>query len=309
MIAVSRGLGINSEELRSLIEDADPTINKKYQTWLLKQLKFKNLRLPEDRLRAISVLTTFHKLKTRFKFRDIMQYLKFQDLESEADRLKGVETKGDIIKDIKKQGIRDYRENKYWKIIEVTTPEAASWIAQHTKWCTSDPSVAREYLYEGPLYVIFKKTPRGLEKWAQYTPDFEQFKDVRDRDVIDQDTGRRIPTGLAELIKPDLGSDASTLLYYAEYALNARWPEAEPYIMRDPWVASQYARWVIKGRWPEAEDSIMKDPEGALRYVQDVLQKRWPEAETHIFRDPEVARKYRDYTLGLNVKHLISDVE
>ena len=45
-----------------------------------------------------------------------------------------------------------------------------------------------------------------------------------------------------------------------------RWPEAEPYIMKDPGSAYWYARGVIGDRWKEAEPYIMKDPTYAYKY-------------------------------------------
>jgi hypothetical protein len=46
--------------------------------------------------------------------------------------------------------------------------------------------------------------------------------------------------------------------YYIENVINGRWPEAEPYIMKDSQYVYQYARDIIKGRWIEAEDIILK---------------------------------------------------
>ena len=34
--------------------------------------------------------------------------------------------------------------------------------------------------------------------------------------------------------------------------MKGKWPEAEPYIMKDPEIARWYAENVIKGPWPEA---------------------------------------------------------
>ena len=84
---------------------------------------------------------------------------------------------------------------------------------------------------------------------------------------------------------------------YAFYDLRGRWPEAEPYIMKDPFYAFGYARNVIKGRWPEAEPYIMKDPEFALNYSVMVIKGRWPEAEPYIMKDPEQAFEYAVHIL------------
>ncbi len=82
---------------------------------------------------------------------------------------------------------------------------------------------------------------------------------------------------------------------YAKNIIKGRFPEAEPYIMKDSWHASRYAIKILandpewtsikgheNGRWPEAEPYIMKDPEDILSYARDVIGGRWIEAEPHI---------------------------
>jgi hypothetical protein len=47
---------------------------------------------------------------------------------------------------------------------------------------------------------------------------------------------------------------------------NGRWPEAEPYIMKDPYDAYRYAKDIIGGRWPEAEPYIKRSPDDWWKY-------------------------------------------
>jgi len=89
-----------------------------------------------------------------------------------------------------------------------------------------------------------------------------------------------------------------------------RWPEAEPYIMKDPRYAFFYTLDAInKGknlgkRWPEAEPSIKTSPEYACKYAVYVINKekglgiRWPEAEPSIKTSPEYACRYADYVIN-----------
>ena len=53
-----------------------------------------------------------------------------------------------------------------------------------------------------------------------------------------------------------------------------RFPEAEPYILKDPEGAYLYALNVIKGRWPEGEAVIATDSRAAKKYLE-----RFPEAK------------------------------
>ena len=82
------------------------------------------------------------------------------------------------------------------------------------------------------------------------------------------------------------------LYLYVRHIIKGRWPEAEPYIKKDPEWAEYYAIDIIRGRWPEAEPYIMRDPHWTYRYAIYVIRGRWPEAEPHIKKDPEWARRY-----------------
>ena len=56
-----------------------------------------------------------------------------------------------------------------------------------------------------------------------------------------------------------------------------------------------YALNVIQGRWPEAEPYIMKDPEMAYYYALNVIKDRWPEAEPYILKSPYWNDKYLNF--------------
>lgn len=74
-------------------------------------------------------------------------------------------------------------------------------------------------------------------------------------------------------------TDVRLSYVYAHHNLRGRFIEAEPYIMKNPKIASMYADNIIKGRWLVAEPYIMKDPCWALDYAQCVIRGRWVEAE------------------------------
>jgi len=74
--------------------------------------------------------------------------------------------------------------------------------------------------------------------------------------------------------------------YAAELMPGERWPELEKIIINDPHLAYTYALFNLHKRWPEAEPTIMKDAESAYYYAYNVLQKRWPKAEKVILNSP-----------------------
>ena len=82
--------------------------------------------------------------------------------------------------------------------------------------------------------------------------------------------------------------DPFDILNFCRYTLNGeRWPGAEPFILKnkDPFWALMYARDIIQGRWPQAEPLIMKDSYLASRYAIEIIKEPWPEAERFIKRD------------------------
>lgn len=79
---------------------------------------------------------------------------------------------------------------------------------------------------------------------------------------------------------------------------NRRFPEAEPYIMKDPGVVYIYAKNIIKGRWQEAEPDIITNPFGAYMYAREIIKGRWEEAEPYIKQSKHWWKKYSD-TFGV----------
>jgi len=83
--------------------------------------------------------------------------------------------------------------------------------------------------------------------------------------------------------EPAIMKDPYVAAHYAMVVLKRRWPEAEPYIMTDAWNITGYASKVIKGRWLEAEPYILKSGSSfVVEYATSVIKHRWPEGEKAI---------------------------
>lgn len=120
-------------------------------------------------------------------------------------------------------------------------------------------------------------------------------------EVFVKDVGSLVPKFPAEMTESQLKSvsrHAGLALAYAAEFIKGRWPEAEPFIMKDPVYACDYAYDVLKKRWPEAEPFIMKSPLDAYVYARDVIQDRWPEAEPIIKKN---ARAWEDYCQAFGI--------
>ena len=89
--------------------------------------------------------------------------------------------------------------------------------------------------------------------------------------------------------------DPKAAYSYCRDVLRRRWPEAEPYILKNVWHSVFYARDIIKGRWPAAEPEIMKHAEDAYTYATQVLGRRWKQAEPVIKQDEYNWYSYKQY--------------
>jgi hypothetical protein len=310
-----------AEKLVRQIAESDPTEKKIYLHWLVRQVKQKAIRLPEDHERVNEVLKTFDKLKRQFPEKDINRYT-FHELEAKADQLKGVDvrSKRSIEKEIKAKGAKKVYELGDMYVMEITTPEAAEIYSLGTKWCTSNRETAVEYLDQGPLYVFIKDG----EKLAQLHLQSEQLMDVTDQ-PMEPDASmkafiRQMPTksieekiGKATYLRERLSNEEekeiandpySAYLYARDVIKDVcgllwsgenRWPEGEKAILSDPKLTYHYAKYVIKGEWPEGEKVIANDPEWASEYAIYVIGGRWPEGEKAIASDPKSAYQYASF--------------
>ena len=136
-------LGVTIPMIANCIDPIEKK-TKVYVPWLLNQMSPKKfgtnrIRLPEDSIRVITVLKQFNQLQRQLPSNDINQY-DFRTLEQEVDKLQGnvFKSKREEERDIKLEGVEDYRESENYKIVKITTPKAASLLAKNTKWCTSN---------------------------------------------------------------------------------------------------------------------------------------------------------------------------
>jgi hypothetical protein len=104
------------------------------------------------------------------------------------------------------------------------------------------------------------------------------------------------PTGrwelLENIIKKNLRKNLSQAIRYAKERIKGRWPEMEPFIIRNAAINDQhagialdYAVNAIKGRWPELEEKFKTTkstdtmPNLAFKYAVEVLKQPWRDAE------------------------------
>jgi hypothetical protein len=243
-----------------------------------------------------------------------------QDLISQSEKIKKAKTHGSrLIYD--KDNIR---------IIQIGgdgldpdhAQEAACMYAKGTKWCTSDPNNAREYLNKRNLYVVF----RGSEKVMQtdlvsfMTPEDTRINFYENEDLLISllDSGVLDPSKLGrgksmfDVLWSWMELDLTRLPYLTEYLINHemierrelrwfmevrgiknRWPIVEPYMAQTAEDAYRYAD-VIDQPFPLGEPAILTSPDYACRYAIDIKHGNWPEAIPVIQRDPDSWRRYKE---------------
>ena len=100
--------------------------------------------------------------------------------------------------------------------------------------------------------------------------------------------------------EPYIVKDPQWAVKYAAEVLEDRWPEAEATILQsqDPYKAYVYAMFALKSRWPEAEAIIATKPFEAYAYAHSLIKGRWPEAEAIIMSHPTWAFQYAVDVIG-----------
>lgn len=189
------------EEITAKIQlaaSADPTPNNTYTSWIFKELINNRIRLPEDTNVVKQQLELFNKskpaLKRMGKQIDIDKYDKNQLWQALGElQQSGVISGRQAVEKIKREGAEELYRDDEWLLMKMTKGEACSYYARGTKWCTSDPKVADNYLEEGPIYIIYHKG----KVYAQFHIESGQFMDPQDVEIPHE----KVPDKLKEIIK------------------------------------------------------------------------------------------------------------
>ncbi len=200
ILAVSKKLNKTPEEIVKLTSEVDPT--KKYEVWLLKQMAFLNIILPEDKDSVLQTLKDFEQLNLhkQLKYTNINQYKNIADLKEEIATIKPKELSETydyhIQQFLKLKGVSVFGQNSDYFILQVTDPESLTKLGDSTDWCTRHIENAKNYIYEtGNQYVVFKKENNKYIKFAQFAQNFQQFQNINNRNIL-----KNIEKPLAELI-------------------------------------------------------------------------------------------------------------
>ena len=147
-------------QLKNMTEadiDAALDINEKYSQWTVIQISKGNIHLPADSAAVKDALDKFAVQVVGGAFtgsKDLMTYKTLAQLQEQVAKGEvGTKTKE---KQQLEEGQRLVGEEGPWKIIEITTPEAAAKLCRGKVWCVKDPKYSKDYLKLGPLYLVLQ---------------------------------------------------------------------------------------------------------------------------------------------------------
>jgi hypothetical protein len=291
---------LSAQEIVTELESCDPTPNKMYMTWLIRQYLARQFRL-EDSPRIREVMTSYHRHKAGLPVeqRDVGR-LTFYQVEDLADSILNADTTPPAQDQVSSYanipGLDILYSGPLGVLAVPRTRKASCAIGSGTKWCTSARNNNRFHQYnrQGPLYVWIER-PGGLK--YQFHWETLEVMDDKNRPISREKLKyfreqNPVTRKLFAQKEQEIMKTPERAYRYAQHVIRGRWPEAEQEFMKTPERAYEYAQYVIKDRWPEAEEAIMQDPYNAYRYARDVIKDRWPEAEEAIMQDPQRAYWY-----------------
>lgn len=188
------------------------------------------------------------------------------------------------------------------------------------RWPAAEP-----YIMKDPEVALYYARDVIKGRWQEAEPYI--MKNIEPANLYNRDIMKGKWPDLLNHIK----QDAKAATEYCTFN-NVRWPEAEPYIVKDLDAAIEYLRMVKNSKWPQLEQEIIKhqdknralyyakelgervpalepllskDPEYLYAYIGDVLKQPWPEAEQTLLKDPKLATlyatRYKPTKKGTNV--------
>lgn len=182
--------GITPDELLSSIEDIDPSRNKQYVIWLLRNYA-KGEFLIDDGHNITKALINFESVKSRLPIgeRDIGRITVSQLIEIVEDVMSGKKQTDEF--DVG-DGVRVLYNGPLGLLVSPQTHEASCKLGAGTKWCTSssDSGHYNEYAERGDLYIWRDKSG---EKYQFFFED-AVFNDEQDNELSDEVVFRMVTT-------------------------------------------------------------------------------------------------------------------
>jgi hypothetical protein len=154
----------------------DPTPNKVYTVWLLKQVRAGTVT-PNNMGVARESLSEFDRYKRRADWKspkDINQYGSAGEFYEAVRSYTGAARQQSAVKDVSTGARLAMRQ--------LDSAEDIFNISQKTGWCTKRSGMATRYANEGPIYVVLKDN----RPYVLIQPRNAQVKDIHDRSISEK---------------------------------------------------------------------------------------------------------------------------
>lgn len=173
--------------LLGLIEKSDPTKNKQYVPWIIRNyVNNSSLKFEDATTKVTEPLLKFYKLVNKKQIpapnNDIGRIKDLAQLVQLVDQFPDVEEKA---KDANRGQAKEVYRDQDIRIIMPEDTTAACYYGQGTKWCTAaaNNNMFDRYNKEGPMYIIIPTKPAYAgEKYQLHFPT-RQFMDEKDQRV------------------------------------------------------------------------------------------------------------------------------
>jgi len=304
----------------------DPTDNKGYVEWILRQEAKRDVIFPEDNDKVRDVLTDYDKIKNKADFKasvgnkQIFQFKAWGDLSRAIEDFKGIKTAAQGFTEI--PGAKLLFQWGIYDIIKITSVDALMKLSQESRWCTQNKGYATNYLKDAP--AMYKISKAG-KSFALFSPCISETWHLKNRDdvppTVDQMTemfpilvklgvheqpGRGgdwqaypeaeenyLVKTLSHRTSSELAKSAKDSYNFAKSVKKAPFPEGEAAIATDPMHSYLYAKNVLhEKRFPAGEPVIIKNPEYLWLYTKNIIKGAWPEVEDIFAANAELAFRY-----------------
>lgn len=157
-----------------LIADEDPTSNKKYLHYAVKQLLNKQAPIGE----IIDVIKLFHKFQNKLDVKDINAW-NFTDLRDKLFEIRGTKSKREERNEIKTSGAQLVYEDEQCKVLLVKDKAAACFYGSGTKWCITmaNESYFEEYQFDNIVFFFILRKDLPKEN-AYYKVAIAYYRDI-----------------------------------------------------------------------------------------------------------------------------------
>lgn len=182
--------------LLELVERADPTKNKQYVPWIIRNyINNPSLKFEDAVSKVSEPLSKFFKLVNKKQIpapnNDIGRIKDLAQLVQVVDQYPDVEDK----KDENKGQSEQFYNDQDIRIIKPADQDAACYYGQGTKWCTAaqNNNMFNTYARKGQLYIVIPKKPEHPGEKYQFHFESGQFMNELDRPVDPIDLCDRWP--------------------------------------------------------------------------------------------------------------------